>query len=384
MHKGCDHDDPGEHQEAGHEKPGRRTRTLPAPAILMPPTVTVAIPQTPHGVLLTVPEAARYVTDPGLWQAGSRQVRERRKQTVTIGCETWVFAERSRPSPVAIQLPGTGSLCPRRHAVGCPAPARTAMLSAAGTPASRKTTGTVSLEADPRAEAGYDKSGTRMRQNSGRQEMPRQPDSGSPARCRPLGGPSRIPAGPYLPPPFPFPFPDPIPDRSRDPAETGLSLPGRDPGKRRYCTIRWTPRLVRTYVRKRFTGDWPQGIGCIIYLAGADVLVSGRAPGPSPALGGEVARRGGYGEVGRPAGAAKARGPPTGAYARRSAAKGRPAGRAAAAKKRAEIGGADGIRPIAIRAVSGGKLAEKPREKAGYSLTGRGCRDSVVVYPGNR
>ncbi len=45
---------------------------------------------------------------------------------------------------------------------------------------------------------------------------------------------------------------------------------------------------------------------------------------------------------------------------------------------------ADGIRVIAIRAVSGRKLAENSGAKAGYWLTGRGCRDSVVVYLGNR
>jgi|SRR5271157_5667178 len=34
--------------------------------ILMPPTVTVAVPQTPHDRLLTVPRSVRYVADSGL------------------------------------------------------------------------------------------------------------------------------------------------------------------------------------------------------------------------------------------------------------------------------------------------------------------------------
>src|SRR5260370_32917669 len=45
---------------------------------------------------------------------------------------------------------------------------------------------------------------------------------------------------------------------------------------------------------------------------------------------------------------------------------------------------ADGIRVIAIRAISGRKLAENSGIKAGYWLTRRGCRDSVVGDLGNR
>jgi hypothetical protein len=63
--------------------------------------------------------------------------------------------------------------------------------------------------------------------------------------------------------------------------------------------------------------------------------------------------------------------------------KGRPR-RRAAAKRRGKGASADGIRVIAIRTISGRKLPENSGIKAGYWLTGRGCRDSVVVYLGNR
>jgi len=42
------HDDPGEHHKYGHEEPSRHTRAISASAIVMPPTVTVAIVKTPH------------------------------------------------------------------------------------------------------------------------------------------------------------------------------------------------------------------------------------------------------------------------------------------------------------------------------------------------
>ena len=68
----------------------------------------------------------------------------------------------------------------------------------------------------------------------------------------------------------------------------------------------------------------------------------------------------------------KAPGAGGGAYASRLAAKRPAGGRPAAAEKRAEIGRDRGIRTMAIRAISGRKLAEKTGEKARNGLTGRG------------
>ena len=87
--------------------------------------------------------------------------------------------------------------------------------------------------------------------------------------------------------------------------------------------------------------------------------------------GGRGGRRGGYGEVGRPPGARRGARPGGGAYARRSARK---AGRRARRRRKGarKWAGADGIRPITIRSISGGNWRKKPREKAGNSLTGPG------------
>jgi hypothetical protein len=93
------------------------------------------------------------------------------------------------------------------------------------------------------------------------------------------------------------------------------------------------------------------------------------------------ARRGGEAAYGE-AGGGRVPGP---AYARRAVRRKGPGHGGARRQKGAGKGAsADGIQVIAIRAISGRKLAENSGTKAGYWLTGRGCRDSVVVYLGNR
>jgi hypothetical protein len=164
-------------------------------------------------------------------------------------------------------------------------------------PAARKTTGTVPPEARPAARKQEKTSGRNSRQKCGCQEMERQQIAGNPDRCRPPGQPElnprqRVPASL-----FPLPFLDPIPDRLPDPAETGLAQLCRHPRKRRYCTIRWTPRLIRTYVRKRFTGDRPRGeLGALfIWLGLMSLCPRGSQASPSR---GRRGWRGGYGEAG--------------------------------------------------------------------------------------
>jgi hypothetical protein len=159
-----------------------------------------------------------------------------------------------------------------------------------------------------------------------------------------------------LPSSFPVPSPDPIPDRSPDPAETGLARRARIPGSGASAP---SDGLQDWYVHM-YVNDLPgtgraANRGCFIYLAVADVPIPGRAPGPTRPSCGEAARRGGFGEVGRPAGVRRVR---------EAAGRERLAGgRAATAERRAEMGGADGIRPMTIRAISGRKSAGKtPRE----------------------
>lgn len=77
MDHGRDNDEPCEH----HKRDDGPFRWQAGPtlgvAILVPPTVTVAIPQTPaHNGPLTVPGTARYVTDSVPWRAGSNRCRQ--------------------------------------------------------------------------------------------------------------------------------------------------------------------------------------------------------------------------------------------------------------------------------------------------------------------
>jgi hypothetical protein len=149
--------------------------------------------------------------------------------------------------------------------------------------------------------------------------------------------------------------------------------------KRRYYTIRWTPRLVRTNVRKRFNGKPAPGIGCVVYLAVVDVLVPGLSPVPGLSRGrGDLARRvrrGGNGELAAPRGRR--------ASARRPAAKGRRQASRRRRKGARKCTRSDSIWTMTIREIRAGNGREKPGRKARTGLTGRKWRDSVVVYLGN-
>ena len=64
MDHGRDYDEPCEHHKRDHGPFRWQTGPALSVAILMPPAVTVAIPQTPaHNGLLTVPRTARRVTN---------------------------------------------------------------------------------------------------------------------------------------------------------------------------------------------------------------------------------------------------------------------------------------------------------------------------------
>lgn len=110
-----------------------------------------------------------------------------------------------------------------------------------------------------------------------------------------------------FPVPIPVLFPGPIPGRLPDPAETGLPQPLGIPGT---GAIGPSDGLQDWYIHV-YVNDLPcTGRGesrvSFIWLPVSflpPVLSSLLSPVLSPVLWGEVARRGAYGEVGRPAGA---------------------------------------------------------------------------------
>src|SRR6266487_5826222 len=101
-------------------------------------------------------------------------------------------------------------------------------------------------------------------------------------------------------------------------------------------------------------------------------------PGSASAVARRPARR--HREVGAAAGGGLRAGRVSGAARTRG---GRAAGRRPE-KARGKGAAAVRIRAIAVRIISAGNWRENSRDRAGNSLTGRGCRDSVVVYKGNR